>query len=110
MRRYCPIPPVSVRLFCARFGRSSNGRTADSGSAYRRSNPCLPVQLTETGYCVATVSPLSAFQQFRLLCLNDNLIIRRRHPVALVRRPVEVVSKLLTDISSPTYRRIGGKI
>ena len=24
------------------IGRSSNGRTADSGSAYRGSNPCLP--------------------------------------------------------------------
>ena len=24
------------------LGRSSNGRTADSGSAYRGSNPCLP--------------------------------------------------------------------
>src|SRR5262249_9534778 len=26
------------------FGTSSNGRTADSGSAYRGSNPCVPVQ------------------------------------------------------------------
>src|SRR5262249_49908819 len=25
------------------FGASSNGRTADSGSAYRGSNPCVPV-------------------------------------------------------------------
>gem|GEM_PF-4523444 len=26
-------------------GRSSNGRTADSESAYRGSNPCLPAKL-----------------------------------------------------------------
>src|SRR5215469_16914412 len=27
-------------------GRSSNGKTADSGSAYRGSNPCLPANLS----------------------------------------------------------------
>jgi hypothetical protein len=29
-------------------GRSSNGRTADSDSAYRGSNPCLPANLTRS--------------------------------------------------------------
>src|SRR5215472_8240570 len=28
------------------FGRSSNGKTADSGSAYRGSSPCLPARNT----------------------------------------------------------------
>ena len=34
-----------TRAACAHpAGRSSNGRTADSGSAYRGSNPCLPAK------------------------------------------------------------------
>src|SRR5262249_21891328 len=42
--------PISLLLRFSRFisGTSSNGRTADSGSAYRGSNPCVPVRLTET--------------------------------------------------------------
>ena len=45
-----PVAPVGGLLLLSRFcswrqrraGRSSNGRTADSDSAYRGSNPCLP--------------------------------------------------------------------
>src|ERR1700688_644511 len=29
---------------CLLAGRSSNGKTADSGSAYRGSNPCVPAK------------------------------------------------------------------
>src|SRR5262245_41578515 len=45
---FSSLPPQVVDS-----GRSSNGRTADSGSAYRGSNPCLPVksfkQVIESG-------------------------------------------------------------
>src|SRR6185503_12320045 len=58
MTKHCRIPCVSVRLFCL-IGRSSNGRTADSDSAYRGSNPCLPVQLTMRSPVVLLVLMLS---------------------------------------------------
>jgi hypothetical protein len=38
---------VSVHNIAEPFGRSSNGKTADSGSAYRGSTPCLPVNKTK---------------------------------------------------------------
>src|SRR5262245_31276851 len=41
------VPPIGTPLSSlppqvVDSGRSSNGKTADSGSAYRGSNPCLP--------------------------------------------------------------------
>src|SRR5271154_7150115 len=38
------------------IGRSSNGKTADSGSAYRGSSPCLPAKLFQAEYPMKVVS------------------------------------------------------
>ncbi len=38
-------------------GGSSNGRTADSGSAYRGSNPCPPASICTLGDSVLSKSP-----------------------------------------------------
>ena len=47
-RNYFAQRVAFVRVEGHLFGRSSNGRTADSDSAYRGSNPCLPANLSKT--------------------------------------------------------------
>ena len=42
--------PMSARKLLTYAGRSSNGRTAVSGSAYRGSNPCLPANSFMNGW------------------------------------------------------------
>src|SRR5678816_1992069 len=59
--RFDAAAPPSVDWSFLPAGRSSNGRTADSDSAYRGSNPCLPAtshfRTTTYRRRVATANP-----------------------------------------------------
>ena len=50
-----------VKSLCSCIARSSNGRTTDSGSVYRGSNPCWAAKTrrSENGHLVPSLSLLS---------------------------------------------------
>src|SRR5215475_11308711 len=57
------VPPIGTPLSSlppqvVDSGRSSNGKTADSGSAYRGSNPCLPAKRSPSpSFAIIWLSP-----------------------------------------------------
>src|SRR5262245_18635960 len=79
---FSSLPPQVVDS-----GRSSNGRTADSGSAYRGSNPCLPatlpvIFLSTVGYQFRVLQPVSdPPTPERSLTVGDYLGLTRRKRV-----------------------------
>src|SRR5262249_55273683 len=53
------FPTAISCCFQKLFGRSSNGKTVDSGSTYRGSNPCLPAKkIKDLRFVKRLVSPL----------------------------------------------------
>ena len=50
-----------LRTFDFVVGRSSNGKTADSGSAYRGSNPCLPAKRIRNEFAGGAVTARRCF-------------------------------------------------
>src|SRR3982751_3874361 len=59
------------------FGTSSNGKTADSGSAYRGSNPCVPANLGL--YASSRCIPLLNFDgaEHRVVRVGDHVDVQR---------------------------------
>jgi hypothetical protein len=92
-------------------GRSSNGRTADSGSAYRGSNPCLPANSFKSSIDSALLFVATSVQFGRSAVTNPTWTIssnpQSRHPgkECLKPHPAYETANLCTPSVRPAAER-----